>query len=95
MADITVYALSTCPYCRQARGYLTEHDVAFDVVELDKLTGQERADAVERVKQLSGGTSVPVIVHGEQVIVGFDRSALERLAASAQAPHSPGTTDQA
>ena len=83
MADITVYALSTCPYCHQTRALLTERGVAFDVIEVDKLAGDERSEAVARVKALSGGTSFPVVVHGEQVIVGFDRPRLEQLAEGA------------
>jgi glutaredoxin len=80
MARIKVFALSTCPYCRQARAYLTDNGVEFDVVEVDKLTGQERADAIDEVKRLSGGTSFPVIVAGGEAVVGFDRAGIARLA---------------
>lgn len=80
MADIKVFALSTCPYCHQARAYLTENNVPFDVVEVDKLTGAERESVVEEVKRLSGGTSFPVIVSGETVVVGFDKAAIARMA---------------
>jgi glutaredoxin-like protein NrdH len=80
MADIKVFALSTCPYCHQARAYLTDSNVPFTVVEVDKLSGQERADAVEEVQRLSGGTSFPVIVSGETVVVGFDKAGIARMA---------------
>jgi glutaredoxin len=80
MARIKVFALSTCPYCRQARAYLADNSVEFDVVEVDKLIGQERADAIDEVKRLSGGTSFPVIVAGGEVVVGFDRAGIARLA---------------
>lgn len=80
MDRIKVFALSTCPYCRQARAYLTENGVDFDVVEVDRLAGQDRADAVDEVKRLSGGTSFPVIVAGDRVVVGFDRAGIARLA---------------
>ncbi len=82
MSRIKVFALSTCPYCHQARAYLTDNGVEFDVVEVDKLTRQERADAVDEVKRLSGGTSFPVIVADDQVVVGFDRAGIARLAGS-------------
>lgn len=80
MAQIKVFALSTCPYCHQARTYLTENGVDFDVTEVDKLAGQERTDAVEEVKRLSGGTSFPVITNGDAVVVGFDKAGIDRLA---------------
>lgn len=80
MTRLKVFALSTCPYCHQARSYLTDHDVEFDVVEVDKLEGQERADAIEEVKRLSGGASFPVLVADERVVVGFDPAGIGRLA---------------
>lgn len=80
MSRIKVFALSTCPYCQQARKFLGDHGVDFDVVEVDKLAGQERDDAVAEVKRLSGGTSFPVIVAGGEVVVGFDKARIAKLA---------------
>jgi glutaredoxin len=76
---VRVFALSTCPYCRMARKYLDENDVAHDVTEVDLLTGQEREDAIAEVKDLSGGTSFPVIIVDEEVIVGFNKKRMKEL----------------
>lgn len=76
---VKVFALSTCPYCRMSRAFLDENGVPFDVVEVDKLEGQERADAIEEVKRVSGGTSFPVIIVDDQVIVGFNKPRLKEL----------------
>lgn len=77
---IKVFALSTCPYCRMTRAYLDENDVAYEVVEVDRLTGDEREAAVAEVKELSGGSSFPVVLIDDEVIVGFNKKALkERL----------------
>jgi len=80
VARIKVFALSTCPYCKQARAYLTDNGVDFDVVEVDKLEGQPRTDAVDEAKRLSGGTSFPVVVADGKVVVGFDKAGIGRLA---------------
>jgi glutaredoxin-like protein NrdH len=80
VARIKVFALSTCPYCHQARSYLDDNGVDYDVVEVDKLTGQERSDTIEEVKRLSGGTSFPVVVAGDEVVVGFDKIRIAKLA---------------
>lgn len=80
MASIKVFALSTCPYCHQARQFLTDNNVPFDVVEVDKLEGQERNDTIDEVKRLSGGTSFPVVVAGDEVVVGFDKNRIAKLA---------------
>lgn len=77
--SVMVYALSTCPYCRQARKYLEENDVEYDVAEVDLMEGQERTDTIETVKALSGGTSFPVIVVEDEVIVGFNKKRLKEL----------------
>jgi glutaredoxin-like protein NrdH len=80
MARVKVFALSTCPYCKQARAYLSENGVDFDVVEVDKLEGAPRAAAIEEVKRLSGGASFPVTVADGKVVVGFDKAGIARLA---------------
>ncbi|HEY5516863.1 MAG TPA: glutaredoxin family protein [Coriobacteriia bacterium] len=79
MPQIKVFALSTCPYCKQARAFLDESGVAYDVVEVDKLTGQERTDAIEEVKTLSGGTSFPVLVMDGEVVVGYNKARIQQL----------------
>jgi glutaredoxin-like protein NrdH len=76
---VKVFALSTCPYCRMARQFMDENAVSYDVVEVDKLDGQERADAIDEVKKLSGGTSFPVIVVDGEVIVGFNKVRIKEL----------------
>jgi glutaredoxin-like protein NrdH len=77
--QVTVFALSTCPYCRMARAYLDESGVVYDAIEVDKLEGQERTDTIDRVKRLSGGTSFPVVVVGDEVVVGFNKPRIKEL----------------
>ena len=79
--QVTVYALSTCPYCKMTRKYLSDEGVGFDAIEVDLLEGQARADAIARVKELSGGTSFPVVQIGDEVVVGFDKGRIKKLLA--------------
>lgn len=76
---IKLYALSTCPYCHRAREFLDEQGARYDLVEVDLLEGEERDRVVGEVKRVSGGTSFPVIVADDEVIVGFDRSRIEKV----------------
>jgi len=76
---VKVFALSSCPYCRMTRKYLDDNDVAYDAVEVDTLEGQERTDSVDEVKRLSGGASFPVVVIGDEVIVGFNKKRIKEL----------------
>ncbi|MHB1017552.1 MAG: glutaredoxin family protein [Coriobacteriia bacterium] len=77
---VVLYALSTCPYCRMTKKYLDENDVEYDAIDVDLLEGDERSVVVADVKNLSGGTSFPVLLVDEEVIVGFNKAAMkERL----------------
>ncbi len=77
--NVFIYALSTCPYCRMTKKYLTENNVDYDFIDVDLLTGEDKQRAIDEVKQLSGGTSFPVIKVGDQVIVGFNKVRLKEL----------------
>ena len=76
---IKVYALSTCPYCRMTRRYLDENDIQYELTEVDLLEGEEKDAAVAEVKRISGGASFPVVVIGEEVIVGFNKARIKEL----------------
>jgi glutaredoxin len=76
---VKVFALTTCPYCRMARAYLDENNVAYDVVEVDQLEGDEKTAAIAEVKGVSGGTSFPVVIVGDEIIVGFNKKRMKEL----------------
>lgn len=72
MKNVTIYSTPTCHYCNLAKDYFkanniayTEHNVATD---MDK-----RTEMVEK----SGQMGVPVIVIGEDIIVGFNQDLLK------------------
>jgi glutaredoxin len=62
-----------------ARKYLDDNDAEYDVVEVDLLEGDERAAAIAEVKELSGGTSFPVMLFGDEMVVGFNKSRMKEL----------------
>ena len=77
--DVTLYALSTCPYCRMTKKFLDKNDVEYELVEVDLLEGDEKIDAVATVKELSGGKSFPVLKAGDEIVVGFNKLKLKAL----------------
>lgn len=65
---VTIYSTPTCHFCHAAKDYFTEHGVAF--TDYDVSTDlAKRKEMVEK----SGQLGVPVILIGDQVIVGFDQ----------------------
>lgn len=77
--DIHLYALSTCPYCRMTKRFLDDHSITYDLTEVDTLEGDERQRAIDTVKKLSGGTSFPVLVADDVVVVGFNKTKISEL----------------
>lgn len=77
--DIRLYALSTCPYCRMTKRYLDEHGITYQLTEVDTLEGDAKQSAIEEVKRLSGGTSFPVLVADDEVVVGFNKTRIADL----------------
>ncbi len=76
---VRVYALTTCPYCKKTLKFLEENGIEPDVIFIDKLDSEKREMAMREAYSHAGMYAVPVVVHNDTVIVGFDREKLERL----------------
>jgi glutaredoxin len=76
---VHLYALSTCPYCRMTKKFLDEHEIAYELTEVDLLQGEEKDAAVEEVVRLSGGKSFPVLDVDGQVVVGFNKGRMTHV----------------
>jgi glutaredoxin-like YruB-family protein len=70
--NITVYSTPTCPYCKLAKEFLKEKSIDFKDIDVSA----DSAAANEMVKK-SGQMGVPVIDIGGQIIVGWNKTALE------------------
>ncbi len=68
---ITLYALSTCIWCRKTKELLSSLGVAFDYVYVDLLKGDDRANAIKEVKRYNPSSSFPTLVIGDKAIVGY------------------------
>ncbi|OGY31695.1 MAG: NrdH-redoxin [Candidatus Andersenbacteria bacterium RIFCSPHIGHO2_02_FULL_45_11] len=72
--DITIYTTKTCGYCKATKAFLTEHTVPF--TEIDVGADQEKA---REMIEVSGQMGVPVIVIGDEFVVGYDEEKLKEL----------------
>ncbi len=67
--QVTIYSTPTCHFCEMAKEFFAEKGVEY--------TGYDvSTDAAKREEmiQLTGQLGVPVIVIGEDMMVGFDRA---------------------
>jgi glutaredoxin-like YruB-family protein len=74
--NIKVYSTPTCPYCHMAKDYLKEKGIAFEDINV-----AEDAVAGEEMVQKSGQMGVPVLDIEGEIIIGFDKTAIDRLTA--------------
>ena len=72
--SITLYVTPISPACHQVRDFLSKRNLEFTVFDVsnDPL-------ALREMVRISGQHDVPVIVIGDQVIVGFDHPSLNKL----------------
>lgn len=68
---VTIYSTPTCHFCKMAKDFFAEKNIAFTNFDVS-------VDAAKREEmiQMTGQLGVPVIVIGEEVMVGFDREKL-------------------
>ncbi|MFA5927304.1 MAG: glutaredoxin domain-containing protein [Patescibacteria group bacterium] len=71
---VTVFSTPTCPWCVRAKEYLHENGVSFEEVDVSV----NRAAAMQMVDK-SGEMGVPQLWIGNEVVVGFDQEAIDRL----------------
>ena len=67
-----VFALSTCGWCKRTKEFLRENDVAFEYVDVDKCTLEEKREVGRLLQEKDAPLGFPVtIVDDEVVILGF------------------------
>ena len=74
MKNVLIYSTPSCPFCKQAKAFLSERGVPFADIDV-------AADAVkaQEMIQKSGQMGVPVIDVEGDIVIGFDRDKLVKL----------------
>ncbi|MBU1032692.1 MAG: glutaredoxin family protein [Patescibacteria group bacterium] len=71
---VKIYTTPTCPYCNLVKDYMVEKGIEYQEINV----ADDAAAANEMVK-LSGQMGVPVIMVNDEVIVGWNKSELEKV----------------
>jgi len=70
--DVKVYTLPTWPHCKTAKEYLSQKGITYQEFDVGK-----NKEAAKEMIRVSSVRSVPVIVIGKEVIVGFDTARID------------------
>lgn len=76
MSDVRAYTLSTCPYCRAFKEFMKRNEITVECVDVDLLEGEDRDTVLEEVDEICPGCGYPIILIGDDVIVGFNERRL-------------------
>ncbi len=70
MKKITMYTLSTCPWCRKSKRFFTDHKIAFTFVDYD-LADEATQSRISSEVDAAGATGFPFVKINDEVIVGY------------------------
>lgn len=71
---IKVYSTPTCPWCKKTKEYLKSKNI--DFVDANVADDMEER---EEMRSLSKQSAVPVINIDGEIIIGFDKSRIDKL----------------
>jgi glutaredoxin-like protein NrdH len=75
---VTLYALSTCVWCKLTKQFLKDNDVEFDYVDVDLLDDEDKSKAHETISSKGGMLSYPTtIIDDKTVVTGFRKDQLK------------------
>ena len=70
MKKVSMYTLSTCPWCRKTKQFFTKHNIPFDFIDYD-LADEETQDRIMRELDAEGANGFPFVRIGDQVVEGY------------------------
>ena len=77
---VTLYALSTCGWCKKTRSFLDENHVEYDCVYVDLLKGEEKQEVLVQVRKWNPRSSFPtIVIDDKESVAGFKKERLQEV----------------
>jgi len=67
---VSMYTLSTCPWCRKTKKFFTEHHIAFDFTDYD-LADERTQERIMAELDANWASGFPYVRIGDQVVEGY------------------------
>ena len=74
MQNVTIYSTPTCHFCHMAKDFFKANNIAYTEYNVASNL-EKRKEMVEK----SGQMGVPVIIIGDELMVGFDKPKISKL----------------
>ncbi|OGZ19242.1 MAG: NrdH-redoxin [Candidatus Nealsonbacteria bacterium RBG_13_38_11] len=71
---VRIFTTPACPYCLTLKGFLKDHNVAFEEIDVS-----QDSKSCDYIIEKTGKMEVPVIDIEGEVIAGFDRQKIVKL----------------
>ena len=71
--NVKIYTTNHCPYCVMAKDYFKKNNIKYSEINVE-----DDQKAAEEMIEKSGQMGVPVIDIDGEIIIGFNRPAIER-----------------
>jgi glutaredoxin len=81
MKQVSMYTLSTCPWCRKTKKYFTDHRIQFKYVDYDLASVPEQEKIEQEMRSRGGPLSFPWVLIGDELVVGWNPTKYDELLA--------------
>jgi len=78
MEKVTMYTLSTCPWCRKTKKFFTDHNFPFEFTDYD-LADEGTQSKINDEMDIAGADAFPFVIIGDKIIVGYQPDVYTRL----------------
>jgi len=79
MKKVTIYALSTCLWCKKTRKYFDEKNIPYECVEYDKQDEPRQEELMKEIRKNGGTGTFPFVKIGTSSIQGYNPAEFEEL----------------
>ena len=70
MPKVSMYTLSTCPWCRKTKKYFSEHNIPFEYTDYD-LADEATQRKIMQELDAAGAGGFPFVRIGNQIVEGY------------------------
>jgi glutaredoxin len=72
MKKVSMYTLSTCPWCRKTKKFFKDRNIPFDFVDYDLASEQEQEKISKDMMHYTDHIAFPFVRIGDRVIIGYN-----------------------